>query len=531
MFKRIVNVAATVLLTLAVLAQVPASPPPASAQNNGLTEATTADAVSFHPYLTTDTASSSYQGLVYAAGLLKRNPDTLKMEANMAKSWTISPDQLVYTFTLRSDLKWSDGEPITSADFKWTWDQAMNPANDYPYRENNTFIKSYEAPDPTHVVVTINSVFCPALEGVDAITPLPMHIWQKYDWKDPEKNPEILHPTVVSGPFKLQEWVKDDHAIFVANDSYFLGRPKLDTYTIRIVPEQSIAFTMLQSGQVDTAPVSPEQYAEAKKIPILNEYNWWLASGTWSYIGFNLRHPALQDLKVRQALSYAFDRNQLIAKVLHGLARPLYSTIVPSSPYYNANVPHYDYNPDMAKQLLKEAGYTPGSDGIMQKNGQRLSLSLIYGPNTSTTRQAIAVVAQAQFKQIGVDVNIQGLEWGAFLDAQQKPPYNWDLSVAGWASTLDPHWMWQIWSSKFPDLDYVAYDNPKVADLFTQGATQCSDQKAIYDQIQLLIAQDAPYIFISQDESYAFYNKRIAGIHPTAIGIGYNIEQWSVTTP
>jgi peptide/nickel transport system substrate-binding protein len=508
--------------------QFPTGWPAAMAQNNGLTEADTADAVSFHPYLTTDTASSSYQGLVYAAGLERRNPDTLELEPLMAKSWTISPDYLVYTFTLRSDLKWSDGVPITSEDFKWTFDQANDPANEYPYRENFDFIKSYEAPDPQTIVVTVKNKFCPALEGVDAVTPLPKHIWEKLDWKDPEKNPEIMHPSVSSGPFKLKEWVKDDHAIFEANDSYFLGRPKLDTYTIRIVPEQSVAYTMLQSGEVDTAPVTPDQFAATKKDPDLNEYDWWLARGAWSFIGFNLRHPVLQDVRVRHALSYAFNRNDIIDKVLHGLARPQYSTIVPSSPYYNPDVPRYDYNPDMARQLLKEAGYTPGPDGILQKDGQRLSLKLIYGPNTSKTREAISIVTQAQFKQVGVDVSIQGLEWGAFLDAQSKPPHDWDLTVAGWAATLDPHWMWQIWSPQFPELDYVNYSNPKVADLFTQGSTQCDNRKPIYDEIQRIIAEDSPYIFISQDQSYAFFNKRIGGIRPTTIGIGYNIEQWYV---
>ncbi len=416
--------------------------------------------MSFHPYLTTDTASSSFQGLVYAAGLEKRNPDTLKPEPLMAESWDISPDLLTYTFHLRKDMKWSDGVPLTSDDFKWTFDQSNKPENEYPYRENFDFIKSYEAPDPYTLKITVKEKFCPALEGVDAVTPLPRHIWEKLDWKDPEKNPEIMHPSVVSGPFKLKEWVKDDHAIFVANDTYFLGRPKLDTYTIRIVPEQGIAYTMLKSGEVDSAPVTPEQYAEAKA------------------------NPNLQDVRVvAGGRELELHRLQPAPRRAEGRARPARAELCVPAPAdrrqgaEGAGPPALlDHRAQQrvlqcrgaALRLQSRHGQIAaegsrlysGGDGSWSKDGQTLKLKLIYGPNTSKTREQIAVVTQAEFKKLGIDVDIQGLEWGAFLKAQSSEPFDWDLTVNGWASTLDPHWMWQIWDEKFiPDLNYVAYVN------------------------------------------------------------------------
>ncbi len=360
------------------------------------TEADTADGVSFHPYLTTDTASGSYQNLVYASGLMERDPDTLELRPHMAESWTISDDYLTYTFTLRSNLQWTDGVPLTSADFKFTYDKMMDPENEFPYRDNFDFVASYEAPDERTIVVKVKEKFCPALEGVDAVQPLPKHIWEKLDWKDPEKNPEIMHPTVFSGPFKLKEWVKDDHVIFEANDTYFKGRPKLDTYTIRIVPEQQIAYTMLTSGEVDSAPVTPDQYEEVQQNPKLNLYKLWLARGSWLYIGFNLRQETLQDVRVRHALDYALNKEQIVDKIMRGLAQRQYSTVVPTNKYYNSDVPHYDYNIEKAKSLLAEAGYTPGMGGILEKDGQPLKLKLIYGPNTSKTLEKIAIVTQAQ---------------------------------------------------------------------------------------------------------------------------------------
>jgi peptide/nickel transport system substrate-binding protein len=506
----------------------------APAGGGNYTVATTGDAVSFHPYLTTDTASSSYQGMVYAggseySGLLRRDPQTLEIGLDMAEEWEISPDYTVFTFTLRSDLFWSDGEPITSEDYKWTWDQFMNPENEFPYREVYNFVESYEVPDPRTIVVTVKEKFCPALESADVVSPLPKHVWEQYDWKDPEKNPEIMHPTVVSGPFKLKEWAKDDHAIFEANDKYYRGRPKLDTYTIRIVPESEVAFTMLMNGEVDSGTVTPENYEQAKANPILEMYEWWPARASWEYIAFNLRKEPLKDVKVRHALSYALDKVTLTDRVWLGLARRIYSCFPSSSPMYNPDVPHYDYDPDEARALLAEAGYTPGEDGIMEKDGQRLKLRLLYGPHTSKTREKIATIAQAQFKEVGVEVEVQGMEWGAFLEAIRREPGDWDLTVGGWSATIEPHWMWQIWSEEFiPDLNHGAYVNKKVEELFQQaGYGDCDKEarKKTYGEVQRIIAEDSPYIFLFYTKSYAAINKRIGGIVPSPLGLGYNIEE------
>jgi peptide/nickel transport system substrate-binding protein len=202
---------------------------------------------------------------------------------------------------------------------------------------------------------------------------------------------------------------------------------------------------------------------------------------------------------------------------------------VPTNEFYNPDVPRYDYDPEKARELLKEAGYKPGADGIMEKDGEPLKLKMIYGPNTSKTLEKIAVVAQAQLKDVGVDAEIQAFEWGAFLEAQSKPPYDWDLTIAAWAGTLDPHWMHQIWREEFiPDLNHVGYINKDVEALFDEGRVNCDDRHRIYGEIQRIIAEDSPYIFLFQNLSFAAINERIKGIRPTTLGIGYNLEDWYI---
>ena len=214
--------------------------------------AQTSDGVTFHPYLRTDTASRAYQGLVYGGSLVHvRSEDARDRSPTPRRAGPISDDKLTYTFTLRDDLVWSDGTPMTSADYKWTFDQAIKPENKYPYVSNLQEIDSYEAPDPKTIVVKLKEPIVVGIETADAVTPLPKHIWEKLDWSDPQKNPQILAPTVGSGPYLLKEWQKDSRAVFVANDKYYDGRPLIDTVTYRIVPSSEIAYQMLKTGEVD----------------------------------------------------------------------------------------------------------------------------------------------------------------------------------------------------------------------------------------------------------------------------------------
>jgi peptide/nickel transport system substrate-binding protein len=438
---------------------------------------------------------------------------------------------LTYTFTLRDDLKWSDGTPLTSADYKWTFDQAIKPENKYPYISNLQLLASYEAPDPRTIVIKMKEPVVVGLEAAEAITPLPKHIWEKLDWSDPSKNPEIMKPSVSSGPYILQEWRKDDRATFVANDRNLRGRPKLDSYTIRIVPSSEIAFQMLKSGEVDSATFTPDNYAEAKRLPNVTVYEWWPAAASWSYLGFNLRRPWAQDVDVRRALAHAVDRDAIAEHVLNGLARPTYSVFPPSSWVYNDAVPKYPTDPNAAKALLDKAGWTPGAGGIRQKDGRPLTLRILYGPNTSKTLERIATVMQQAWGDLGARVEVQGMEWGAYLSAVKSEPFDWDVNVGAWSSTLEPHWMNQIWrEDAIPELNHVGYVNKRVEQLFDQGVREFDREKRkqIYQEIQQIISTDAPYAFVTTNLSYTGINSRIGGIEPTPLGIGHNREQWFV---
>jgi peptide/nickel transport system substrate-binding protein len=340
-----------------------------------------------------------------------------------------------------------------------------------------------------------------------------------------------MAPSVASGPFKLLEWQRDSHAIFVANDLYYKGRPYLDQIIVQIVPNRQMAFERLRAGEVDLAEIEPEHYEQVRRLEHLAIYEWWPAAASWSYLGFNLRRPHLQDVRVRRALAHAIDRQLIIDRIQYGLAQPIYSTFTPVCWCYNPDVPKYEYDPARARELLAQAGWRPGPDGVVARDGQRLRLRILYGPNTSKVRERIATLAHEEFRKVGVEVELQGLEWAAFLQAIKSPPFDWDLIVLGWSSSVDPHWMYQVWSEKaIPALNAVGYVNKRVEELFDQGAREfdLERRRAVYREIQQILSEDAPYIFLTMNKAFSPINKRVGGIEVTPLGLRHNIERWYI---
>jgi len=495
-------------------------------------EVVAADAVSFHPYQTTDAVSGDFQSRVYASGLWMRDPKTLQPIPNMAESWTI--DGKTYTFKLRKDLKWSDGTPLTAHDFQWTFEQASKPENRYPYVEALWDVLSYKATDAYTLEIVLKEETCNGLAAADAITPLPRLVWSKLDWNDPTKNPEINSPSVVSGPYKLKEWKRDDHATFVRNDLFFRGAPNFDSVTVRIVPNLAVQVQLLKTGEVDAAPVGIADYAEAKKLSSLKLYEWEPAIASWDYVGLNLRRAFLKDVEVRHALSYATPRQLISEKVFQGLAKPAYSAYPPISWVYNPDVPRYDYNIDTAKATLAKAGYKLDANGkLLNKEGKPVSkLKILYNTGNKQ-REQIATMLQEEFKKLGIESEVTSMEFQAYLDYLKREPYDYDLYILGWRTTFDPYFSYQIWSeSNIPLLNSGAYVNPEVEKLYEQSNRPPCDvesRKKVFGQIQQSLSADSPYIFLTYRTGYQFLNQRVVPNDPSVLGINYFPEQWYVT--
>ncbi len=492
------------------------------------------DLVNFHPYLTTDTASSSAQANVYDGSLLRYDENTLDLIPNMAESYSISEDGLTYTYVLREGIEWSDGTPLTAYDFEWTWNQVTKPENEYPYLSNFADITSYKALDERTIEIQVREPYCPALTLTSsAITPLPQHIWEELDWKDPESNPEINKPTVTSGPYQLEEWVRDAYSVYEANENYWYhGAPNITRLVDEIVPDPDISYQKLKSGEADTGTILPENLEEARQLPNVTVYEWWPARASWSYIGLNLRREGAptQDINVRHGIAYAIDKDLITEEIMEGQAKRQCSAFPDTSWAYNPDVPCYDYDPDQAIAEFEKSGYTFDGTTMLTPEGEPLTLKLIYGPNTNKVRELIALQTQNDLAQIGIEVEIQAMEWASYLDATKQAD-DWDMFILGWSSTVEPQFMYQIWAEEnIPDLNAVGYINPEVEALFDEAGRNCAleDRQAAFGEIQRILAEDMPYVFLYYSKTWSGQSNRVAGIDPKPVGIAWNSLEWYI---
>ncbi|MFN8535082.1 MAG: ABC transporter substrate-binding protein [Dehalococcoidia bacterium] len=484
-------------------------------RGGAITEIKFADASTIQPLLIQDTASRAYEIKHYNAPLLRYDPETVVLGTKdaVAESFDLSPDGLKVTFKLRSNVKWSDGRPITSADYKFTFDKMKDPKVEYPYRSLYAKVDRAETPDDRTIVFTLTEAFCPILGSIADINPLPKHIFENLDIND---NPLNQKPVVGSGPYLLKEWVKDSHATFTANENFYLGRPNLDTWTIKIVKDQNVAFSQYKTGEADYVTLRAQDYEDAKANPNGQVIQFYAAASSWTYIGFNERNEILKDLKVRQALSYATNRQQLIDRVRLGRSRPTQGIVTPSSWAYVDDVTKFPYDMAKANQLLDEAGWRrPANNpqGTRVKDGKELKMRIFYNTGNNE-REQIATVTQAQARQLGWELEVVGEEFQAYVNRVNNTR-DMELFILGWSSGLDPNGTENIWVTGKPQ-NSTGFTNAQVDTLYPKAAsiTGCkeSDRKPIYGEISKLVTADAPYIFLYENEILYGLSNRIQSV-------------------
>jgi peptide/nickel transport system substrate-binding protein len=421
---------------------------------------------------------------------------------------------------------------LTANDFVWTYEQVIKPENEYPYLSTLEEIVSYEALDDYTLEVKIGDVYCPALTTVAAITPLPQHVWENLDWSDPETNPEINSPSVTSGPYKLVTWQRDQFTEYEAIEDYWYhGSPNITSRIVEIVPDPDISYEKMKSGEVDSGVITPENLEEARQLENITVYEWWPAAAQWSYVGLNLRTEGkpTQDINVRHGLSYALDKDQMTEEIMEGTATRQCSVFPETSWAFTSDVECYDYDPEMAIAKFEEAGYTYDGTTMLTPEGEPLVLKLIYGPNTSKTLELESLFIQSNLADIGIQVDIQSMEWATFLETKNAEDADWDLFLGAWRATIEPQYMDQIWSEEnIPQLNSVGYINPEIDRLFEEAGKNCDVdfRKDNYAQVQQILANDSPYIFLFNNKAWQGINNRIQGIEPTPLGIGYNSLDW-----
>lgn len=457
------------------------------------------DPISFNPNGKIDDFGYSIEQSLYNK-LVTLDSD-YQVIPDLAKSWTVSPDGLTYTFPLHQGVKWHDGKDFTSADVKWTLEAII--ANKGTAYTNMKVIDKVETPDAHTVVVKLKEPYSPFLGFLAwyGTFMMPKHIYENTDW---HTNPANEKP-VGTGPFKFVEWIKGDHVTLEANKEYFGGAPLIDKVIYRMMPDSNTAAQSLLNGEVDMSITRPPlaMLDALKKSNI--QVDIFPAPSRY-YMQLNLRREPLQKLEVRQALAMAINRKEIVEKAFRGLGGEAWGYYTPAIEWAfnkSASAPAYDLK--KAEELLEQAGYKKGADGT------RLKLTLLYF-TASQEWADLAQVIKSNLKQIGVDVTLEGLEIAAW-SKKVGEEHNFDLATLAGFQGPDPENLRNRFS-KDGGIQFMGYHNPRVEELLNQGSRESDPAKraSAYHAIQEELAKDIPVIPMAEVVQLYVYNSKVHGL-------------------
>ncbi|OIO59074.1 MAG: peptide-binding protein [Alphaproteobacteria bacterium CG_4_10_14_0_2_um_filter_63_37] len=513
----------------------PSTPPPSPVQHAAnvapelggmLISGSIGEASTLIPLLASDASSHAISGMVYS-GLLRYTGD-LRLVGDLAESFEISRDNLTLTFHLRKGVKWHDGAPFTAKDVAYTWDVTVDPSTRTAYAGDFQMVDTLETPDDFTVVVHYKEPFAPALASW-ATSILPAHLLEGKDIH----TSELASKPVGTGPYRFGTWERGAQITLTANPDYFGGTVWIDRDRTRVIPDTASQFLELKSGGIDSMGLTPPQYvrqtqgAEFQKKFEVYRY----VSNSYTYLGFNLKNPLFEDVRVRQAIAYAIDTNELIEGVLMGQG---IATAVPYKPgHWAANTALYPYphDPEKAKALLKEAGWEDhDSDGILDKDGHPFRFTVVTNQGNKM-RESTAIILQQRLAKLGIEMKIRIVEWAAFLK-QFIDTREFEATILGWGLGNDPDQFDIFHSSKIkaPQLNFLSFDNPEVDRLLVEGRTTFDQatRKKTYDRFQEILHEQVPLIPLYAPYALVAVDRRVHGIAVQAAGIDYNREEWFI---
>jgi ABC-type transport system substrate-binding protein len=426
----------------------------------------------------------------------------------------------VIEFQLRPNVKFHDGHTFDAHDVKFTYDAIMDPKNLSPRIADYEPVKKVLVIDPLTVRIVYKRLYSPAI-GTWGMGILPEHILNDAVLKKEAlklgKDPRSFsmrqssfnrHP-VGCGPFVFREWVSDQYITLNRFEDYWEGPPHYQKYVFRVIPDLLTQEMEFYAGTIDSYGVQPHQVKRLKGDPQFQSF-----SGTsfgFSYIGYNMRREPFDDRRVRQALSLAIDVDKIIEYVLYNQGERITGPFPKQTDFYDPNIKPVPYDPQGALKLLAEAGWTRNTDGWLEKNGKRLQFKLITNKGKDI-RKAILAIAQDSWKQIGVDVRTDLVEWAVFIQ-ERVNKLDFDALVLGWSMGIDPD-LYQIWHSSqtgYNQLNFVGFKNKEADRLIIKIRQEYNHEQLVEycHRLHDIIAYEQPYTFLFVSRWTAILDKRI----------------------
>jgi peptide/nickel transport system substrate-binding protein len=475
------------------------------------------DVRTFNSMLSSDTQSNICIGLMFD-GLTSQNKAGDLVPA-LAESWKTSPDGLTYTFKLRSGLKWSDGQPITADDVKFTYQLAYDPQYaDFqsPRRGDlSKYIGKIDTPDPQTVIITTTQIYAPFLGAHAQYGILPKHVLGGMTGKQLNTADFNSGPTVSNGAYKFVKYDKGSQVTMARNDSYWAGPAYLDQWIYKVVADTVAVTNQLKTGELDIGFVDAGQFDSLKTISTVAMTEFTRPSFTfYAYQLDPSKSQLFQDKAVRQALLYALDRQSMATAIWFGHATVANSVEPPTSWAYKEK-PAVVYNFDKAKaeSMLDAAGWTKGADGIRAKNGLKLKFTMITNAGAKQRESSLTYMQQA-WHDIGVDATPSLIQFPQLV-SQIVNVRTFDVFLVGFNWSVDPDE-----AALFHSRNTVAggfngafFKNDQVDSILDQALSTVdkTKRKQLYGQFQDLMSDLVPTPLLVFDHGIFGVNTRVQG--------------------
>lgn len=498
-------------------AAAPAAQPTAAAagaaQPGGTVNIPIAADPTMNPWHPNAFVESVFVNRVLFDSLTKPGKD-LNPAPDLAASWEAAADGLSWTFKLRADAKWSDGQAITADDILFTFnDIVLKKELGATGAGNFSAVKNVEAVNPTTVKFNLSRPFS-ALPSYLAYNAgiLPKHAFdgQADPWAFTAFSKSM---PVTSGPFKVESYTSGQSVVLARNDAYFGGKPNLDKIVFKVVPDANTQVAQALSGELSIMimdnKAAVDRVKSASQVRVeprqLVQYYW---------LALNQTDPRFQDVRVRQAVDYAIDRQAIVTAVEKGYGLPANSAIVPAfKAYYDpSHESQYPFNVDKARQLLADAGWQAGSNGVLEKDGQPFQFTMDVGQRG--VLQPTNELIQQNLKAVGIQADLNSMEWNAYI---QKVVVNRDYTatVNWWVYPNDPDVFPYFHSSAAgKGFNIPGYKDPKLDELLTtvQTETDLTKRKQAVSDLQSFMADNLPYVFLWYPQEIDVISANLQGV-------------------
>ena len=483
----------------------------------------------------TSQSTAIMNALVYQAWfmvLVEEQPDyedgPPSFEPQLATSYEFSEDRLQLTFRLRDDIVWSDGVPLTAEDVRWTWQAQTHPDVGWSFAEAKKHITDVEVVDPHTAIFHFSKAYAAQLQDAVIGVVLPKHAWSRLPFSQWRQNTQwFVDNLVVNGPFTLESWEPQQRYVIRRNERYHNpDLPEVDRIVFQLAPDDNSRLALLRSGQAQMMEfIQPADAAAIEADPDVRLLTH--IPRYFFFVQWNVSRPLFADKRVRQALTMAIDRQEIVESIYYGYASVSHSVFPSNHWVHNGDLEPWPYDPGQAKQLLTEVGWSDtDGDGILDLDGQPFSFELVTN-SESQVRVDMLVMIQEHLKRIGIDVRTRSMEFNALLGPLGE--HDFDAVMGGLAidTSLNTEYFFHTGAID-GSYNWGVYSNPEIDQLIeeTNALVDPLEAKPHYLRLQALLHDEVPLTLLYEQRRLAGVRVELEGVEPNHVSSFYKMMNW-----